>query len=236
MVLKSHYPIPEIWLRRDDQAAADKAALGLRDAGLSVRVAPTDAFATLPAQAVVESFAFHDDGLALAMEREDVVLPYDVPVVVVACSPRETTEEGARAPGDRASTAVRAFPDVEGSGARGVFADVYMDAGGRLLRCGVTANHTDFSSLPGTNVSGPSGKLSRFLMECEGRFRRLTVDRRLLHLQPRRKQAPPPPGVQRKGFAFGTPALVELLKQIAPAAHDMSQCELSSRLVYLTLR
>lgn len=227
MVLKSHYPIPEIWLRSDDQAAAETSAAGLRDAGLSVRAAPGAALAGIPAQAVAESFAFNDDGLAVALEHEDVVIPYDHPVVVVACTPRDAAEE---------SASLRALPDVEGSGAWGVFADLYVEGGGRLLRCGITANQTDFSSLQGTNLAGPAGKLSRFLNECEARFRRAQLDRRLLHLQTRRRHAPPPPGVQRKGFAFGTPSLVELLKQIVPASPDMNQCELSSRLVYLTQR
>jgi len=90
--------------------------------------------------------------------------------------------------------------------------------------------------VPHTNLAGPAGRLSRFLQECEGRFRRLVIDRRLMHLQLRRRNLPPPPGVQRKGFAFGTPALQALLQTIAPLAPGMNQCELSSRLVYLTQR
>lgn len=218
MVLKSHYPIPEIWLIRDDPAAAEKAATELRNAGLAVRTAPANAFGALPAQAPVEAFSFADDGLRTVLDEEDLVFPYDLPVVVVACSPRDPPAE------------------PEGTGAWGVFADVYTDAAGRMVRCGISAATTDFGGLHGANISGPAGRLTRFLQECEGRFKRLVVDRRLMHLQLRRRQLPPPPGVQRKGFAFGTPALNALLQSIAPAAAGMSQCELSSRLVYLTQR
>jgi hypothetical protein len=218
LVLKAHYPIPEIWLARDDAATAEQAATALREAGLGVAVAPAPALGGLPPQARVETFAFGPDGLTLALDERDVVLPYDLPVVVVACSPRD------------------AAPEPEGTGAWGVFADVYADAAGGTVRCGISATATDFASLSGTNLAGPAGRLARLLQECEGRFKRLVVDRRLMHLQLRRKQLPPPPGVQRKGFAFGTPALNTLLQQIAPADAGMSQCELSSRLVYLTRR
>jgi hypothetical protein len=223
LVLKAHYPIPEIWLRRDDPAAAEQAATQLREAGLSARIATAAQFRAIPPQAVAEALTFGDDGLTLALAEEDVVLPYDLPLTVVACSPRETGDEASRASGP------------EGGGAWGVFADLYCSPSGQPLRFGVTAIETDFSSLQGMVMSGPAGKLTRFLSECESRFSRLTVDRRLLHLQTRRRQAPPP-GVQRKGFAFGTPALAGLLQEIDPAAADMNQCELSSRLVYLTQR
>jgi hypothetical protein len=219
LVLKAHYPIPEIWLARDDAVAAEQSATALRDAGLAVTVAPAAALGGLPPQARVETFSFGPDGLTLALDEHDVVLPYDLPIVVVACSPRE------------------APPEPEGTGAWGVFADVYADAAGGTVRCGISATATDFASLPGTNLAGPAGRLARFLQECEGRFTRLVIDRRLMHLQLRRKQLPPPPaGPQRKGFAFGTPALNALLQQIAPADAAMSQCELGSRLVYLTRR
>jgi hypothetical protein len=214
--LKSHYPIPEIWLARDDAAAVEQTATALRDAGLSVKVVPAAAFGALPPQAMVETFSFTEDGLTLALDVQDLVFPYDLPVVIVACSPRE------------------APPEAAGDGAWGVFADVYADTAGRMVRCGISATTTDFAALPGTNLAGPAGRLSRFLQECEARFKRIVVDRRLMHLQLRRKQLPPPPGVQRKGFAFGTPELNALLQRIAPEATGMSQCELGSRLVYLT--
>jgi len=218
LVLKAHYPIPEIWLQRDDPASAQGAATALRDAGLSVRAVPAASLGDLPPQALVEAFSFGADGLALAVENEDIVLPYELPVVVVACSPRD------------------APPEPEGTGAWGVFADIYADAAGRMMRCGVSASATDFSSLTATSLAGPAGRLSRLLQECEGRFKRIVIDRRLMHLQLRRKQLPPPPGVQRKGFAFGTPALHDLLQRVAPDVAGMSQCEFSSRLVYLTQR
>jgi hypothetical protein len=234
LVLKAHYPIPEIWLRRDDLAAAEQAAAALRDAGMVVRVATAADFAAIPPQAIAETFSFGADGLTVALDEADVVLRYDLPLTIVACSPREVADEGGRAAGERTSAAVRT-PEGEGSGAWGVFADLYVAPGGRLLRIGVTVAQSDFGSLQGAGLSGPAGKLSRFLTECEARFQRLTIDRRLLHLQTRRRQAPPP-GVQRKGFAFATPALTALLEEIDPATADMSQCELSSRLVYLTER
>lgn len=217
LVLKAHYAIPEIWLAPSGRAAADQTAMALRDAGLAVAVAPTAAFRDVPPQAHVESFAFEPDGLTLALDERDVVLPYDLPIVVVACSPRDVP------------------PQREGSGAWGVFADVYADAAGGLVRCGIDPGTTDFSALPGTALAGPAGRLARLLEEFEGRFKRLVVDRRMMHLQVRRRTAPPP-GMQRKGFAFGAPALTELLQSLAPDLADLSQCELCSRLVYLTRR
>lgn len=218
MVLKSHYPIPEIWLIRDDSAAADGAAQALRDAGLAVRTAPAAALGSLPAQAVAEAFSFADDGLTLMLDEHDVVLPYDLPVVLVACSPRDAPTE------------------TEGTGAWGVFVDLYTDVTGGLVRFGISATTTDFAALQGTTIAGPAGRLGRLLQECEARFKRLVVDRRLMHLQLRRKQLPPPPGVQRKGFSFGTPALQALLQSVAPQSPRMNQCEFCSRLVYLTQR
>ncbi len=236
LVLKSHYPIPEIWQSRDDAAAAEAAVVALRGAGLAVKAVAAADFGALPPQAQVEAFAFEDDGLHLALDEQDLVLPYDLPVVVVACSPRDTGDDAQRTPGDRPSAGLRAQVDADGHGAWGVFADMYVTASGTLLRCGVSAANTNFAAIPGTNLAGPAGRLSRFLQECEGRFRRLVIDRRLMHLQLRRRNLPPPPGVQRKGFAFGTPALQALLQAIAPHAAAMSQTELCSRLVYLTQR
>jgi hypothetical protein len=226
MVLKAHYPIPEIWLRRDDAVTAERDAAELRNAGLAVSVAAAAALTAVPIQVPVEAFTFTDEGLSLALEDHDLILAYDLPIVIVGCTPRDASEVDA--PGQA--------PEVEGSGAWGVFADIYTDDGGQLRRLGVSPHRTAFGSLPGTNLSGPAGKLSRFLAECEVRCRRATIDRRLLHLQTRRLHTPPPPGVQRKGFAFGTPALAGLMREIAPDLPEMNQCELSSRLVYLTQR
>jgi hypothetical protein len=235
MVLKAHYPIPEIWRSLADRPSADTTAMGLRDAGLSVRVHMGADLDAVPPQAVAESFTFNDDGLALVLEQEDVLLPYDQPLLIVACNPRGAPDEaGTRPP--RGSTAVRALPDIDGKGAWGIFADIYVEAGGQVARYGVSAEGTAVSSFPSASISGPAGKLARFLTDCEQRFKRATIDRRLTHLQPRRRHSAPPPGVQRKGFPFGTPALADLLARIAPSMPDMSQCELCSRLVYLTLR
>ena len=236
LVLKTHYPIPEIWLSKDDAAAGEAAVVALRGAGLMVKAVPEAAIGALPPQTAVEAFTFADDGLHLVLDEQDLVIPYDLPVIVVACSPRDGGDEGARAVGERSSVAMRPRIDADGRGAWGVFADVYADAGGTIVRCGVSAVNTDFASLAGTNLAGPAGRLGRFLQECESHFRRLVVDRRLMHLQLRRRNLPPPPGVQRKGFAFGTPALTALLERIAPLMQHMSQCELSSRLVYLAQR
>jgi hypothetical protein len=233
--LKAHYPIPEIWLRLDDRPAAEQAARALREAGLSARVSTAADFAGIPAQREAESCTFGDNGLTLALAEEDIVLPYDVPVTIVACSPRDAADDTGRALGERGSGGLHTV-DADGSGAWGVFADVYIDAPPKgVLRIGVIPARTEFTDLVGMGMSGLAGRLARFVSECESRFKRLLIDRRLLHLHTRGRHAPPP-GVQRKGFAFGTPALQALLEDIAPADADMSQCELGSRLVYLTQR
>jgi hypothetical protein len=236
LVLKSHYPIPEIWQSRDDASDAEAAVAALRAAGLAAKSVPAADLGALPPQAQVEAFTFADDGLHLALDDQDLVAPYDLPIIAVACSPRDGGEEAQRGPGERTSVAMRAHVEADGAGAWGVFVDLYANAGGTVVRCGVSATNTSFDSIPNTSLAGPAGRLSRFLQECEGRFRRLVIDRRLMHLQLRRRNLPPPTGVQRKGFAFGTPALQALLQRIAPTVPSMSQCELSSRLVYLTQR
>jgi hypothetical protein len=227
LTLKAHYPIPEVWLSRDDAAAADAAAAELRAAGCGVKVVPADALRDVPQQRLAEGLYFTDDGLALALDDEDIVLPYDLPIVIAACSPRDGGGEDAKA---------RPLPDAEGWGAWGMFADLYAYTDGGWLRLGVSPAVTDFSSLDTSGVAGPAGKLSRFLSECETRLRRGVIDRRLMYLQVRRRQAALPAGVQRKGFAFGTAALGQLLESIDAGLSDASQCEISSRLVYLTQR
>ena len=63
LVLKTHYPIPEIWLSKDDAAAGEAAVVALRGAGLMVKAVPEAAIGALPPQTAVEAFTFADDGL-----------------------------------------------------------------------------------------------------------------------------------------------------------------------------
>ena len=233
LVLKAHYPIPEIWLARDD---AGPAAAELRDAGLTVKAVPAAEFALVPEQDLVASFAFGERALTVTARGGLADLPYEAPLTIVACSPRDGGAPAPLVPGEGAIPSLRPHTATDGSGAWGVFADLYATRDGRLVRYGVSMTATDFAALPGSDVAGPAGRLTRFLQECQGRFRKLVVDRRLMQLQLRRRKVEPPRGVQRKGFAFGTEALSDLLGTVAPGSRDMSQCELGSRLVYLTRR
>ena len=213
MGLKAGYAIPEIWLALPDASAP---AAELAAAGLSVSIVPAEEFRDLPAQQAVEGFAF--EGTKLVVEQDDAesVITPDLPVVAVACTP---TGQG------------------EGTGASGAFVDLYVHLDGVLRRYGVVQSVTDFSGLAGVAMLSATARLAKFVSDCEARLTRAVVDRRLLHLQLRRRTAAPPPGQpQRKGFSYASAGFRELMLQLSPDLADLSQPEVCSRLVYLTLR
>ncbi len=223
--LKAGYQIPEIWLAPDDPARARAAAAQLGAAGCRVTVTPGEELRDLPAQVQVKAVSFTDAGLVATLKEGDVRLPYARPLVAVACAPRVGPLGAGR------------VGEPDGTGAWGTFVDLYAAPDDTLRRLGVLEAVTDFRALDGIAMIRAAARFLKFVAACEARFQRAAVDRRLTHLQRRRRQSAPPAGAgQRKGFSFATPALTELLATISRALRDLSQCELSSRLVYLTRR
>ena len=211
--LKAGYAIPEIWLALPDAA---EAAAELTAAGLHVLVVPAEEFRDLPAQERVDGFAFEGTKLIVEHNGTESVLTPDQPMVAIACTPTG---------------------QAEGTGASGAFVDLYVRRDGVLHRHSVVQGVTDFSGLAGVAMLSAPARLARFVADCEARLTRAVVDRRLIHLQLRRRGAATPAGQpQRKGYSYASPGFRELLTQLAPGLADLSQPEVCSRLVYLTRR
>lgn len=211
--LKAGYAIPEIWLALPDASAP---AAELAAAGLNVTIVPAQEFHDLPPQQPVDGFAFEGTKLVVEQDDAEAVITPDLPVVAVACTP---TGQG------------------EGTGASGAFVDLYVHLDGVLHRFGVVQGVTDFSGLAGVAMLSATARLAKFVADCEARLTSAVVDRRLLHLQLRRRLAAAPPGQpQRKGFSYASAGFRDLMSQLSPDLTDLSQPEVCSRLVYLTRR
>ena len=221
VAMKARYPIPEIWLARDDPAHAEAATRELAEAGFHVTVVAGEALRDVPPQAEVISFSFSEAGLVAILEGGEVTLTYDLPIIAVLCVPRQAAETDVTRP-----------PSA--------FLDIYASLDGSLSRISVIQNVTDFSGLGHPTPPSAAGRLMKCAAECEARFTRGQVDRRLVHMQLRRRTLvsvmTPPSGQLRKGFSYATEALTSLLGSISPALKDLSHVELSSRLAYLTRR
>ena len=73
--------------------------------------------------------------------------------------------------------------------------------------------------------------------ELEQRFTQLRLDRRLVGIRPRASFAARggesrPGAAQRRGYAFGTPMLADLLGAIDPVLRTVPQFEIGSRIAY----
>ena len=211
MGLKAGYGIPEIWLALPD---ASGPAAELAAAGCNVAIVAAEEFRNLPAQQPLDGFAFEGTKLVVEQDGGESTITPDLPVVAVACTPTGESSGGC------------------------AFVDVYVHLDGVLHRYGVVQGVTDFSALAGVAMLSATARLAKFVADCEARLTRAVVDRRLLHLQLRRRVAAPRPGVgpQRKGFSFASPGFDELMTQLSPAFAEISQPEVCSRLVYLTRR
>jgi hypothetical protein len=118
------------------------------------------------------------------------------------------------------------------------FVDLYVRDAGVLRRFSVMEGLVDFSALddPGPHGSTP---MDTFVQKCEQRFPRTRIDRRLVGTRVRRRRIPTDlrsAAERRAGFSFGTKRLQRLLESIAPDLENVTQNDLASRLIYLTLR
>lgn len=222
--LKARYPIPEIWLARENAADAEAAARELDAAGCHVALRRGEELRDLPAQRLMQGALFTDTGLLAELENGEVLWPYGLRLVAVVCTPRVEGAGTAR------------VGSVDGGGARGAFVDFYGAPEGTLQRLGVSEDDTDLSALEGAALVGPHARFMRFIAQCEAHFGRDPLDRRLTHLLLRRRQSGAPTRTDRKGYSFATRELTDLLGTISPELKNASQCELCSRLAYLTKR
>jgi len=236
--LKVHHPVPEIWLVDQDRTAAEAATQELRAAGLRVTPMPADALRDSPPPAAVRSFRFEATGLTLTLDDGVVTLRSGERFTAVFCPPRQADgSEPGRSVGTPLSEALR--PTGEPTLTLG-FLDLYQTSEGRLRRDAVVQGVTEFSGLGASMLPSAVGNLIKFAAELEARPPHAHVDRRLSLLQARRRTTvqamPSRAGPARQGFTYGTPALTALLASLRPELRDVSELDLSSRLVYLTSR
>lgn len=211
--LKQNYPVPEIWLAEDDRSTADAAAAALVAAGLHLVVVPGAALGEIPERAPVPAFGFEDRGFVLQAE-EQIVLPYQAPLVAVLFSARPGDGRGPLPP---------------------PFLDLYVLCDGALRRWTFAQGDTAFWGLGNRATASFGTNVKALAEELERRFPRGRIDRRLVNMQVRRRVGAPPPGVQRRGFSYATEALNQLLERIKPGLSQIEHPELASRLAFLTL-
>ena len=247
--MKANYGLPEIWFAGEDEAKLQDTSAALEAVGFhSVLVAGSDLI-EIPGQSPAVSFGFTDEGLSVEGDDSGWTMAYDVPALGVFCRPRGGTLD-ARAP-TKSITSHFLSSGRMGIGRPGpgsvqaepgafAFLDFYMSSDTGLLRISIVQEVTSFSQLPGDPSSGLS-PMQNLVAECENRFERVHVDRRLEDMTLRGAtrvvtEGASPPGPSRTGFSYATEALAGLLGSLSPDLRDISQPDLSSRLAYLTSR
>jgi hypothetical protein len=234
LALKAHYAIPEIWAADQGEAGIRTLADGVRAAGFHVSMVPGAALAEIPAHLPIHAVSCTAEGLALAAEGGRYEVAWDAGVIGVYHTPR--TPQGVVKPATRPS---RETVLEHGAACDIPFFDMYHAEENRLIRLVALPEQTDFSGLPDLGSPSPAGRLAKFVHWSEERFRHGRVDRRLLNMQARHWPPPSTLGAQqlpRTGLSFASHALGDLLFRIDPALVNISHCEFSSRLVYLTWR
>jgi hypothetical protein len=218
-LLKVGFGAPEVLGATDPERAAD-LAISLKAADVRVQMRDGSGLARIPWPTIVAAFELDRDALRARVEDGAVVeIPYDEPVVAVSCEP----------PVDFVPPADWSGPNPAGTSLSGAAAadalewvphvDLYFQRDGRLRR-----------------ISIDGELIVPLVAECEGRFTRLTLDRRLEGVRPRRRFVAGDVGFnpdQRKRYAFGTLLLRHALESIDPELRDLTQYELGSRLAYL---
>ena len=221
--LKSHYPIPEIWVAEGDPEAGIHAAEALTEAGARVVLVSSDALAAIPEQLGVHKFAFGDAGLRVLLSDGPAEIPYDHPVTGVYCVPRASTG----GPGGSSGSDTAAFLDL------------YLAGAGGLTRLCFSAERVDFAGLGADRVPSHAQNMARLVARIEEAFTALRLDRRLVNMQIRRRTgagAPAAGECDRRGYSFASAGYDALLQAVAPDLMEVKQPDWSSRLVFLTLR
>jgi hypothetical protein len=249
--LKANYPVPEIWVVDMEVEPIESALALLNGAGFNALRVRGSAIAEVPDATTVRAFEFTPDGLMLTTDAGRDVLPYDGFVVGVFCqtlaAPRLSRSSSAVLSG-RVSHFVDATEGYRRSGAKPgsdesptSFLDLYTLSGGSPRRFTFAQDTVDFAGL-GEPSRRASDNLLQLIAEYQGSFPHGILDRRCAAMRVRRnvmvagRTGPAEPDARRKGFSFGTTALVTILELVSPELKTMTQPELSSRLVYLTHR
>ncbi len=253
--MKANFPAPEIWLAFPKKEAAESAAGSLRNAGLRIIVLDGTDLSSIPRQVPVTSFAFTDTKFVARFGGGDVELPYDIPIIGVFCKPPRDFAADIESPkladswGRRStsvliervvgSALVRSQTSVAEALERMTILDLYVSRDDELMRISIAQDVADFSGLGDLKRLGAEVNMATCVAECERRFTKLQIDRRLVNVRPRRRLTvggAAPQHDDRKLFSFGTLALSKLLESISPDLKDIAQFELGSRLAYLMNR
>jgi hypothetical protein len=242
---KASYPVPEIWFAHPDGARAQDVAAGLRDAGCRIRALDADTLARFPSRRRVRAFSFDATGFVAHLDDGDTTLSYDEPVVAVFCRPREAAER-ASGPRARRSSGLFSYKDrVLESGPVVAapeelddipFLDLFVGTEGRIQRLTMVQNALSFAGL-GRLQPRAASNMEALVGNCEDRFGRGRVDRRLVGMRLRARGSIRPPGSEhRRGFSYASPGLSALLAAVSGGLDHLSQPELSARLAFLTQR
>jgi hypothetical protein len=227
LALKAKYSIPEIWAAEEDAGRIAVTARAAEQGGLRVVAVPGAELAAIPARVVLSAVAVTDAALNLGAGGSELDVNWATDVIGVYYAPRTAGAE----------PAARGVKE-HGAACDAPFLDFFLPAGSGLKRFTALPDATAFSGLGERAALSPAGRLARLAQVCGERFTLGQFDHRLVHMQVRHW---PPPGpspklVPRKGLSFASDGLAALLARLGPGLVDISHCEFSSRLAYLTLR
>lgn len=212
--LKVGFPAPEI-LAASDDGRARELATALDRTGLRVVLIDGHDLADVPWPAVATSLHFGPAGLVAALDGETVELAYDRPFLGFTCLP---PSEVVRAP---ALGVDGRGPEVADTLEWTPHLDVYFGTSGSVRRLTVARD------------------VDEIVAECEERFERLDLDRRLDAIRPRQRFVAGEADFDmdlRKAFSFGTLLLRQVLESISTDLRDIPQYEFASRLSYVMRR
>ncbi len=243
---KAAYTVPEIWFAHPDRERAEDSARALEAAGCRVSVTWSENLVGFPTRQRVRGFSFGDKELVVQLERSEVGIAYDEPVVAVFCRPREQPPDLAAAARPRRTSQILTYRDslLEAApggaaltpGEEGVpYLDLFVANGGGARRFTVIQNAVNFSGL-GRVQPRAATNMEALVGSCADRLARATFDRRLVGMRLRHRGNARPAGSEhRRGFSYASPGLHALLAAVGRPIEAISQPELATRLAFLTL-
>lgn len=216
VVSKTRFPAPEVLAAADGERARGMAG-ALASVGLDVRVVDSEALARAPWPTPAASHAFEDDSLVVRTGGREIRIGYGEPVVGVSCRP-----PSGFAPPERVLPEEHAL-----SG----------DPGPALTEPLEWVEHLDLYVIGETSVKRFAivDDVSDAVRQCERRFERITMDRRLEDVRPRQRFIAGQDAFDldmRKAFSFGTLLLRQLLDSVSADLRDLTQYEYGSRLAF----
>lgn len=212
-LLKIAFPAPEI-LSASGPDRAREVARSLEDTGLSVVVIDGFRLANVPWAKPASTLDFEAGALVGAVHGQTIEIDYEAPLLGVYFRP---PAEPSRDAGATLGVALRAGggPAIAEALEWAPHLDLYFGRSGGLERIVIVED------------------VAEVLEECERRFGRIDVDRRLEGVRPRQRFVAGEAGFDmdlRKAFSFGTLLLRQILESISPDLRDVPQFEFASRL------